>query len=58
MIIETTYSPEYLVRGICKSCGEVSSEIDPISGMCIDCIKEERFYRESLKPYNRSSEWM
>ena len=52
MIIETTYSPQYLVQGICKSCGEVSSEIDPISGMCIDCIEEERFYRESLKLYN------
>ena len=58
MIIETTYSPYDLVHGICKSCGDESSEIDPISGMCIDCIEEERFYRESLKLYNHSSEWM
>ena len=53
MIIESTYSPYDLVYGICKCCGEPSSEIDPISGMCIDCIEEEIFYQESMKHHNR-----
>ena len=41
MIIEKTYSPHDLVHGICERCGEESSEIDPRTGMCIDCIEEE-----------------
>ena len=53
MIIETTYSPYDLTHGICKCCGEESSEIDPTTGMCADCIEEERFYQESLKQYNK-----
>ena len=56
MIIETTYSPYDLVHGICKCCGE-STEIDPITGMCPDCI-EERFYHESMKEYNQRPRWM
>ena len=42
MIIETTYSPYDLVNGICESCGEESSEIDPTTDMCIDCIEEAK----------------
>ncbi len=49
MRIESTYSPYDLVYGICKCCGEASSEIDPITGMCIDCIEEEIFYQESIR---------
>ena len=58
MITETTYSPYDLIHGICERCGEESSEIDPRTGMCIDCIEEERFYYESMKEYNQSLKWM
>ena len=58
MITETTYSPHDLVHGICERCGEESSEIDPRTGMCVDCIAEERFYYESMKEYNQSLKWM
>ena len=57
MIIETIYSPYNLVQGICKCCGE-STKIDPITGMCPDCIEEERFYHESMKEYNQRPRWM
>ena len=57
MITETTYSPHDLVYGICERCGKESSEIDPRTGMCIDCIEEERFYYESKK-YNQGPRWM
>ena len=53
MIIEKTYSPNDLVHGICTRCGEESEEIDPRTGMCVDCIEEERFYQESMKLYKR-----
>ena len=56
MIIETIYSPSDLVHGICKCCGE-STEIDSITGMCPDCIEEERFYKESMK-YNQGPQWI
>ena len=49
MIIEKTYGSHDLVRGICPCCGEESSEIDPRTGMCIDCIEEERFYINTEK---------
>lgn len=49
MIIETTYNQYDLTYGICEHCGEVSSEIDPTTGWCVDCIEEERFYQESMK---------
>ena len=52
MIIEKTYGSHDLVHGICPCCGEESSEIDPRTGLCIDCIEEERFYYESMKEYN------
>ena len=58
MIIEKTYSPNDLVHGICPCCGEESSEIDPRTGMCIDCIEEERFFYESMKEYNFRPRWM
>lgn len=58
MRIESTYSPYDLVYGICKCCGEASSEIDPVTGMCIDCIEEEIFYQESMKHHNRRPGWM
>ena len=57
MIIEKTYSPYDLVHGICTRRGEESSEIDPRTGMCIDCIEEERFYYESMK-YNQGPRWI
>ena len=57
MIIKTTYSPYDLVYGICSCCGEESEEIDPRTGMCIDCIEEERFYYESMK-YNQGPRWI
>ena len=57
MIIETTYSPYDLVYGICTRCGEESEEIDPRTGMCVDCIEEERFYYESMK-YNQGPRWI
>lgn len=47
MIIETTYSG--LIYGVCERCGEESSEIDPTTGWCVDCIEEERFYQESMR---------
>lgn len=56
MIIETIYSPYDLVQGICKCCGE-STKIDPITGMCPDCIEEEIFHQESMK-YNQGPQWM
>ena len=34
---------------ICEHCGEESSEIDPTTGWCIDCIEEDRFYRETMR---------
>lgn len=58
MITETTYSPYDLTYGICERCGNESSEIDPRTGLCIDCIEEERFYYESMKEYNFRPRWM
>lgn len=58
MIIETTYSLYDLVHGICESCGEESSEIDPTTGMCIDCIEEAKFIRESMKECYQRPRWM
>lgn len=58
MIIETTYSQFDLVYGICESCGEESSEIDPRTGMCVDCIEEAKFIRESMKEYYQRPRWM
>lgn len=48
MITETYYDKNYLIHGICESCGEESDEIDPDTGMCIDCIETARFYQESI----------
>ena len=48
MITETYYDKNYLIHGICESCGEESNEIDPDTGMCIDCIETARFYQESI----------
>lgn len=58
MIIETTYSPYDLVHGICEYCGEESSEIDPTTGICIDCIEEAKFIRESMKECYQRPRWM
>ena len=57
MITETTYNSYDLIHGICERCGEESSEIDPRTGMCIDCIEEERFYYESMN-YNQGPRWI
>ena len=52
MIIETTYSD--LIYGVCEHCGCESSEIDPTTGWCVDCIEEERFYQESMRMAEKS----
>ena len=49
MIIETTYNQYDLMYGVCELCGKESSEIDPTTGWCIDCIEEERFYQETMR---------
>ena len=54
MITETFYDKNYLIHGICESCGEESDEIDTDSGMCIDCIETARFYQESMRMASRS----
>lgn len=54
MITETYYDVDKLMHGICESCGEESDEIDPNSGMCIDCIETARFYQESMRMASRS----
>lgn len=58
MIVETTYSSHDLMYGICESCGEESSEIDPTTGMCIDCIEEAKFIQESMKECYQRPRWM
>lgn len=54
MVSETIYNAEDLMYGICEICGIESSEIDPITGCCIDCIEEEKFYQESMKYSEKS----
>jgi hypothetical protein len=54
MIIETTYNQYDLIYGCCVHCGKESSEIDPTTGWCIDCIEEERFYQESMRMAEKS----
>lgn len=49
MIWEINYDPMDLIQGICEGCGEESGEIDPNTGMCVDCIEAERFYQESMR---------
>ena len=48
---ETFYTA--LMRGVCERCGEESTEIDPSTGWCADCIEAERFYYETL--YNQNA---
>ena len=54
MITEIYYDADDLMHGICESCCEESDEIDPNSGMCIDCIETARFYQESMRMADRS----
>ena len=54
MVSERHYNHSELMCGVCERCGEESSEIDPVTGWCIDCIEEERFYQESMKFANKS----
>ena len=54
MVSETIYNTDDLAYGVCEKCGEESSEIDPCTGWCIDCIEEERFYQESMKYQDKS----
>ena len=49
MIIEICYDRGTLKSGKCLRCGEESSEINPTTGWCIDCIEEERFYQETMR---------
>ena len=57
MITETYYDKDYLMHGICESCGEESNEIDPDTGMCIDCIETARFYQETMKNANKYNKY-
>ena len=54
MVSETIYNAGDLIYGVCERCGEESNEIDPNTGWCIDCIEEEKFYRESMKYSEKS----
>lgn len=49
MIIEICYDHGTLKSSKCLRCSEESSEIDPTTGWCIDCIEEERFYQETMR---------
>lgn len=48
MITETTYYPEDLEYGVCRSCEEESDEILKGDGRCVGCIEEERFIRMTM----------
>ena len=43
---ETIYTD--LMHGICEHCGQESTEIDPHTGWCVDCIDAEQFYNDSM----------
>ena len=51
MIEEVTYFAEDLTHGICRCCGEESDEIDINTGICIDCLEEQKFYEMSMKNF-------
>ena len=51
MICETIYGESNLMHGICECCGEESDEIDINTGICIDCLEEQRFYEMSMKNF-------
>lgn len=56
MKTETTYSKFDLKKGKCTSCGEKSNEILIEDGRCIDCIEEEKFIQETMKPKNNGTQ--
>lgn len=49
MIVERTYHKCELEHGECNLCGEVSDEIIPEEGICVDCYESELFYKETMK---------
>lgn len=57
MIEEVTYYPEDLMYGVCECCGEESDEIDINTGICIDCLDEQRFYEMSMKNFKEDIIW-
>lgn len=48
MITETTYYPEDLEKGKCKSCSEKTWVVIN-DGRCPECIEEQKFYEETMK---------
>lgn len=57
MICETIYGEGDLMHGICECCGEESDEIDVNTGICIDCLEEQKFYEMSMKNYKENTKW-
>lgn len=53
MIEERIYLREELHSGKCDCCGEESDEITD-SGLCVDCIEEERFINETFSNKHQS----
>ncbi len=49
MIKTRTYQNHELTNGVCSSCGKHSHEILIGDGRCIDCIKADRFYEETMQ---------
>lgn len=60
MITETTYYPDDLRHGVCRSCAEESDEILKGDGRCVGCIEEERFINMTMvqggDPYTYSNQ--
>lgn len=48
MIEERIYLREDLHRGVCECCRKRSDEITE-SGLCVDCVEEQRFIEETMK---------
>lgn len=55
MKTETIYTPEELEWGVCSCCGDETDEILIGDGRCIDCIEDEKFYIETMRVYEKSS---
>lgn len=49
MTTETIYTPDELTSGHCRACGEESNEILIGDGRCLDCIEDEKFFKETMK---------
>ena len=49
MTTETIYTPYEPTSGHCRACGEESYEILIGDGRCLDCIEDEKFFKETMK---------